>query len=165
MFKTFPPQKNFSCLLCIWNIRSSFPSLCRRCLASALEDLNSDITRGWQLSLSSKGGRGDAETDCLDIFQIAQYSPSRPGPCPRDSCTQGTLLTEITSSPCRPIHQAPTLPKHPGGALPQALSVETHRCTSGRSGAQGVLPNAPALWTLRPGELMPLKIVNLYLPS
>lgn len=61
-FKTFPPQKNFSCLFCIWNIRSSFPSLCRRCLASALEDLKSDITRGWQLSLSSKGG----ERRCWD---------------------------------------------------------------------------------------------------
>lgn len=112
-----------------------------------------------------KEGRGDAETDCLDIFQIAQYSPSRPGPSPRDSSTQGTLLTEITTSPCRPVYHAPMLPKYPGGALPQALSVEMYRCASGRSGAQSVLPNAPALCTLSLGELMCLQIVNLYLPS
>lgn len=112
-----------------------------------------------------KEGRGDAETDCLDIFQIAQYSPSRPGPSPRDSCTQGTLLIEITPSPCRPDYLAPTLHKYPGGALPQTLSVEKHCCTLGRSGAQGVLPNAPALWTPRLGELICLEIVNLYLPS
>lgn len=54
-------------------------------------------------------GRGDAETDCLDIFQIAQCSPSRPGPSPRDSCTQGTLLTEISTGPCRPVYGATTL--------------------------------------------------------
>lgn len=68
-----------------------------------------------------KEGRGDAETDCLDIFQIAQYSPSRPGPSPRDSCTQGTLLTELTTSLCRPVYFAPTLHKYPGGALPEPL--------------------------------------------
>lgn len=112
-----------------------------------------------------KEGRGDAETDCLDIFQIAQYSPSRPGPSPRDSCTQRTLLTEITTSPCTRIYLAPMLPKYPGGALPQALSVEMHCCPSGRSGAQAVLPNAPVFWTLRPGERIPLEFVSPYLPS
>lgn len=53
-------------------------------------------------------GRGDAETDCLDIFQIAQCSPSRPGPSPRDSCTQGTLFTEISTSLCKCIYSTIT---------------------------------------------------------